>query len=254
MPPLDQMQIGPLHVANYSQAAAIQFVLDTLGRRDRLALAFANAHTVVTAVRDPAVAKALEDFTVFNDGIGVELAAKRLYGRSFADNLNGTDFTPALLAAAPPGTRLFLLGGRPGISAQAAAAILQAHPHLLIAGERHGYVSPEEEPDLAAQINQAQPDILLVAMGNPKQELLIHQLKPQLEAPIAIGVGALFDFLADAVPRAPKWMRDIKLEWVFRLAQEPRRLAHRYTIGIGHFFWVIEQQRREANSNTGQKR
>lgn len=233
------VRIGPVELARLSREAAVALLLDHVARRQRCAVAFANAHGLLLAMDDAAYARTLSRFLVLNDGIGAEIGARVLSGTGFPDNLNGTDFIPALLAAAPAGTRLYLLGAHPHVVEKAATTFTDRYPAVEICGWRDGYFSPDDEAGIAAAINAASPDILLVAMGNPKQEYLIDRLFPHLEVPLALGVGALFDFTAGEVVRAPGTMRRFGLEWIFRFLQEPRRLGKRYTSGVVRYLWKI---------------
>ena len=193
---------------------------------------FVNAHclNVRATHRGYAAALARADY-VLPDGIGVDLAA-RMTGHRLTQNLNGTDFVPELLArAAKRGLSVFLVGGRPG-TAQAAAGRLAVNiPGLRIAGTLDGYAQAQDEANAVAQINASGADILLVAMGVPLQELWLDRNLPQLNTRLNLGVGALFDFLAGTVQRAPVRIRRMRAEWAWRLAMEPRRLARRYLIG-----------------------
>ncbi|QGZ35930.1 WecB/TagA/CpsF family glycosyltransferase [Stappia indica] len=236
---LESVQIGPVAVARLSREAAIRRLLAVPGSGSRLAVAFANAHGLLLAMDDPAFADALSRFLVLNDGIGAEIGARLLSGTGFEDNLNGTDFVPALLDAAPVGTRVYLFGARPEVVEKAAGLFAARHPAIAVCGWRSGYFGEDELPQIVAGINAARPDILLVAMGNPRQELLIDRLWDDLDVPLALGVGALFDFTAGEVTRAPSLMRSNGLEWVYRLGQEPKRLGQRYTTGILRYLWKI---------------
>ena len=179
---------------------------------------------------------------VLNDGVGVSLAA-RLQGHRFPDNLNGSDFNLRLLEmCASEGWSVFLLGGRPGIPERAATEILQAIPGLRIAGTRHGF---HKQPELDVDaVNASSADVLLVAMGTPLQELWLDENLYKLpQVRIGVGVGAFFDFQAKAVRRAPRWMNEWGIEWIYRLAQEPRRLARRYIVGNPYFVFRVVYDR-----------
>ena len=218
-------------------SADTQAVIDELlipGRRSRVA--FLNAHCANVARRDTAYYDALATADmVLPDGIGVELAGK-MQGRRFVANLNGTDFTPALLRqAAARGLTVFLLGGKPGVADGAADALCLKIPGLRVVGTRDGFGGMADERAAISAINAARPDILLVAMGVPKQDLWLARNAHRLDARITLGVGALFDFLSGRVARAPLAVRKIKCEWIWRLAMEPRRMAGRYIVGNATF-------------------
>lgn len=237
--PAESIRIGPVRIARLSRKDALALLLADLAARRQRLVAFANAHGLLMAMDEPRFGEVLSRFLVLNDGIGAEIGARVLAGHGFPDNLNGTDFVPALLDAVPPGTRLYLLGARPEIVERAAASFAERHPVITICGHRDGFFAEDEEPAIAAAIAAARTDILLVAMGNPKQEYLIDRLTGRLDVPLAIGVGALFDFTAGEVVRAPEAMRRTGFEWVFRLLQEPRRLGRRYTSGVLRYLWKI---------------
>jgi exopolysaccharide biosynthesis WecB/TagA/CpsF family protein len=206
---------------------------------ERIKLAFLNAHTSNLAGANPEFAAVLRDFTVLNDGIGVDIAARRLHGERFPENLNGTDFTPALLAQIKRPLRLFLFGGRDGVALAAGAKIAEIAPQHTIAGTRHGYFTPPEEPAIVAEIAAARPDILLVALGNPAQELFIARHSDALGGNMQAGVGALLDFLSGRVARAPAFFRKARIEWIWRLGREPGRLWKRYLLGNSQFLWRV---------------
>lgn len=193
---------------------------------------FLNAHCANVAARDPLYASALRRADhVLPDGIGVELAA-RLRGHRLTANLNGTDFTPVLMReAARRGLSVFLFGARPGTAERAAERLIHDIPGLRVVGTMDGYDDARDEEAAIARINASGADILLVAMGVPQQELWIDRNAERLNTRLNLGVGALFDFLAGNVRRAPALVRKARLEWAWRLAVEPRRMARRYLVG-----------------------
>ncbi len=215
------------------EAQAVARVRAMIASRRPHHIVIANAHTVNCACADPDYRAVLcRAALVLRDGAGVELASA-LCGRPLPHNFVGTDFVPRLVTALAP-VRVFLYGARPGIAAAAAAALQARAPQLAIAGTEHGYAEPAT---VVARIRAARPDVLLVALGNPLQERWIDRELAALDVPVVIGVGALFDFLAGRVPRAPRWLRALRAEWLFRLAIEPRRLWRRYLIGNARFLW-----------------
>ncbi len=199
-------------------------------------IAYANAHTLNLAARDPFYREVLRGAAlILNDGAGVSLAA-RMHGRRFPANLNGSDFTPLLLGlAARKGWRVYFLGGRPGVAGEAARRLEQRIPGLVVAGTQHGFFLQEETEAVLARIRGAHADLLIVGMGNPFQELWLARHLPSTGARLGVGVGAFLDFAAGAVPRAPGWMNRCGVEWLFRLYQEPRRMWRRYVVGIPAF-------------------
>ncbi len=222
-------------------ASLTAFLDKSVSERTCRKLAFLNANLAVTASRDKRTALALRDFVLMNDGIGVNIASRLLYGTGFRTNLNGTDFIPRYLDCSTHRLRLFLLGAHPEIAIRTSAVMERRWPQHHIVGFHDGYFSDLDEDKIAAQISAAKPDIVLVAMGNPRQELWAARHTPA-SAPISICVGALFDFLSGEVRRAPLWVRLMRSEWLFRLSLEPRRLWRRYTIESLQFLLLVFAQ------------
>jgi N-acetylglucosaminyldiphosphoundecaprenol N-acetyl-beta-D-mannosaminyltransferase len=165
----------------------------------------------------------------------VRLAGK-LFNRNIRQNVNGTDLFPELCAAAEKmGLSFYLLGGRAGIAERVAEWMTARHPRLRVAGWRDGYFSSGELPSVLAGIRASRAEILLVAMGAPTQEKWLRQNLPDTGARLGIGVGGLFDFYSGRMPRAPIWMREIGMEWVYRFLQEPERMWRRYLVGNAVF-------------------
>lgn len=193
---------------------------------------FINAHCCNMRHRDPAYARAVARADMLlPDGVGVEIAAK-MNGVALGENLNGTDLIPLVLAeAAKCGQSVFLFGGKPGTAAAAAAALVHKTPGLRIAGTRDGYEGAADSEAVIKQINDSEADIVLVALGVPAQEIWLDRHAGALQARLTLGVGAFLDFHAGNVMRAPRLLRQMRGEWLWRLAQEPRRLAGRYLCG-----------------------
>jgi len=223
-----------------SPKEAVEALLVRLLARKGGRVYYGNAHTMVTASRNQVLSKVLEEKDLLlADGAGVRWGSA-LLGTPLVYNLNGTDLVPALCqAGAAKKLSLYLLGAKPGIAEEAARKLTKTYPGLVIAGTQHGYFPQEETQQVLESIRAAQPHILLVAMGVPRQELWIHQYANQLPGITCMGVGGLFDFLAERVPRAPLWVRQHSMEWLWRLTVEPRRLWRRYIIGNGVFIGLV---------------
>jgi len=242
-----QRRILDLDIAVASRAEAIEILDRRVADGVPTAVAFVNAHTANVAQDRAEVRRCLGDFLLFNDGVGLDLASRLIYGGSFPSNLNGTDFLPAYLAETTVRHRVFLVGGRADVVEAAAQHLAAAFPRHQVVGAHHGYFAPEASGDVLERIRAAGADLLLVALGNPAQELWIHRHLEESGARLAFGVGALFDFLSGRVPRAPAWMRSARIEWVFRLAIEPRRMWQRYLLGNAVFLARVLRQRRRGH-------
>ena len=232
-------------VVNTTMAEAVAWIIAQTQANARRTLAFVNPDCLNIAWHHAAYRTFLIGADrVLPDGIGIHLGC-RMLGTALRENVNGTDLFPKLCeAAAEAGIPLYLLGARPGIAAATAANMQARYPGLSIAGVRDGFFSPEAEPGVVAAINASGAAILLVAFGVPRQELWIQRWRQDLRPAVCMGVGGLFDFYSGRIPRAPVWMREIGLEWVWRLLQEPRRMWRRYIIGNPLFLARVWQQSR----------
>lgn len=225
-------------------------VLDgAVSQRRPLRVAFANAHTLRLAAKNADLRRTLKDFLVFNDGVGVDIASWMKFGKRFPDNLNGTDFVPYYLENTRHRLRIYMIGARPEIVPLAAERFSASYPQHSIVGARDGYFSREAEIErVRKDIKASGADMVLVAMGDPLQELWIDKHCRDLPVSLQVGVGALFDFTSGKAWRAPLWMRRARCEWIFRLAREPRRLFHRYVIGNMVFLHLARLDRRSGFS------
>lgn len=250
-PRLAAIRLFGLDIVDATADAAIAALLAPGRRR----VAFFNAHCGNVMARDAAYAEALATADlVLPDGIGVELAA-RMTGQGFTANLNGTDLVPALMAeAAQRGLSVFLFGAAPGVAEAAAANLARATPGLRIAGTLDGFAAAEDSAGAIATINASGADILLVAMGVPRQDRWLFDHTAALTPRLTLGVGALFDFLAGRVRRAPALVRRARMEWVWRLGMEPRRLAQRYLIGNAAFLGRAARHALAAHSGLAMQR
>lgn len=228
---------GPAQASGENGFRVLGVRFDALSEQaaaDRLAgwLAGDGSHVVVTpnpegvmlAKKNADFAGALEraDLSLV-DGTGVYLAA-RLGGIKLPGRARGTDVTFRLLDGLRAGGRAvtaYFLGGRPGVAAAAAEKMQLRYPNLTAVGHRHGFFGPDEEEGIAAEISGLRPDILLVCLGMPKAEIFAG--RHGLGAKVALCVGGTIDIMAGQMRRAPVFMQKIGMEWLYRLAREPRR-------------------------------
>ncbi len=201
---------------------------------------FVNVNSFNLARKNPALHRAINQADiVLADGSGVRLAAQRK-GTALAENVNGTDLLPHLCCqAVQKSLCVFLLGGQNGVADEAATKLRALFPGLKIVGTQHGYFSPSESQGVVEQINATNADIVLVALGSPNQEAWLEANKHCLNARVGIAVGGLFDFFSGRIPRAPLWLRELGMEWVWRLMQEPKAKFKRYVLGNPAFLYRI---------------
>jgi alpha-1,3-mannosyltransferase len=223
-----------VNVARPSFAAFLKWFDECTSQRDTCnSLAIVNAHTLNLACNGSTFKDALNGFSlVLNDGAGLELYGQ-MASQPFLYNFNGTDLFPAVFKhrnISQNELKVFLLGSRPGTAAKAGENITRRFPLVKVVGVRDGYSKLTDE-QLVTEINAASPHLLLVALGNPLQELWILKNRHSLKVGVACGIGALLDFLSESVTRAPAWMQASRMEWFYRLCIEPTRLAKRYLLG-----------------------
>ncbi len=242
-PILPTQNILGVDVADLSLDEALKFTHGRLALELFTPITFLNAHNGNIAQREIHFADVLDDFTVLSDGIGVDIASKILYGEKFKANLNGTDFIPALLRTSPRRLKVALYGARPGIAKKAADAFAQMDDRHVYRSVGHGFIGAKKQAAMLEEILKWKPDVMLVAKGVPAQEFWIHRHLSERHCTLAFGVGALFDFVAGNVARAPNWMRTIRAEWLYRLIQEPGRMWRRYIIGNPVFLIHVIKQK-----------
>ena len=196
-------------------------------------ISFLNAHGVNTAMRMPAFAKFLmESDYLLRDGIGIKIA-QDFFALGKTDNLNGTDLTPRLLAAHSQKT--IAVFGASDEAQQKCCDKLKAEGFNVVGG-MHGF---HEDTSYIARATEIKPEILILCMGMPRQELLAAKLVESGFNGILICAGGWADFYSGHKPRAPEWVRKCSLEWFYRLVNEPLRLGKRYTIDLVYFFYVL---------------
>ena len=235
-------RVGRVAIDVLDEDSAIATILENAANERSRMFTFCNAHTVNLATSDSNLRQALQDAIVLNDGIGVDVASRTLFGTPFPSNLNGTDLIPKLLASTELPLRVYFLGGKPGVAKAAAREAARRYPGMTVAGTCHGYFDAVHAASVVRNIQRSKANLILVAMGQPRQEIWASENFRQFNGPV-ICVGALFDFLAGEVSRAPSWMRQRRIEWVFRLLNEPRRLGKRYLIGNAVFLMRVVRQR-----------
>ncbi|MBR2723554.1 MAG: WecB/TagA/CpsF family glycosyltransferase [Lentisphaeria bacterium] len=191
-------------------------------------IAFINAHCLNIAYKNDEYKQILNSCSaVFADGIGAKIGAEIL-GYHVEENVNGTDMFPLL---AQKSYRIYLFGGAPDVAKKALAKAKELNGRAEFIGCADGFFKEKSEDEVLSEINTLKPDIILVALGVPKQEMWINDNLSKLPPCAAIGVGGLLDFVSERIPRAPLWMRKCNIEWCYRLYNEPVRLFKRYIIG-----------------------
>ena len=245
----------PLALIDYQKT--IEWIDAMVAQHERGYVCVCNVHTVMASREDRQLRDAL-DSSSFNVPDGQPLVwALHALGYPLPDRVYGPELmSKACAAAVDKGQRFYLYGGRnQGALVQLALNLRRRHPGIKIVGgysPPHRPLTAEEREAVAKEINHSRADVVWVGIGVPKQEKWMAQMRPLLETPVLVGVGAAFDFHAGLVPQAPAWMQSAGLEWAFRLAREPRRLWRRYLRYnprfLGAFALQLGKQRRRPRT------
>ena len=220
----ERVNILGVDVDAVTMAEAVDVVRRAMDTRAGVMVATANAEMLMRATHDEELRRILNaSALVVPDGAGTVWAARHL-GHAMPERVAGYDLAQELLRCAPAeGRRVYFFGSAPGVAEKAKAKAEQLYPGIEIVGVRHGFFSPADNAAIIAEIRAARPDLLLVALGVPKQEKWIAAHLAELDVPVAIGVGGTLDVMAGVMKRAPHWMQRAKLEWLFRGLMQPKR-------------------------------
>jgi exopolysaccharide biosynthesis WecB/TagA/CpsF family protein len=236
-------------VAVMTMAEALKFLETQITARKHTPVAFLNANNANIASDNPDLKRAFGHFLTLADGVGVDLASRLLHGSMFPENLNGTDLVPGLLKQVTMPLKVGLIGARRSVAEQALKGFSELCPQHAFTLYADGFFKSGEETTILSSLSSDRPDVLLVAMGVPRQELWIASKITAEHCTVPIAVGALFDLFTGAVPRAPHWMIKSRTEWVYRLWREPKRLWRRYIIGNPKFIFAVFKAHLGGTSN-----
>lgn len=222
----NKVDILGVSIDSVTMGEAVEKVLSFLDENRTHTVYTPNSEIMMAAQRDPYLKEILcEADLLVADGAGVVLASKIL-GVDLPEKVSGIDLARNIFASENhKPIRFFFFGGKPGVAEAAGENILKHYKGVEIVGYRNGYFSMDKEAEIIDKINSSHADILLVALGAPKQEKWIHEHKKKLNVRVCIGVGGTFDVFAGRVKLAPEFFRKNGLEWLYRLYREPRRFG-----------------------------
>jgi N-acetylglucosaminyldiphosphoundecaprenol N-acetyl-beta-D-mannosaminyltransferase len=250
----ERVQIGALTVNRMTFSQALDAIEDLVRIRQGGAVFTPNVDHVVLAEDNPEFRQAYSAARLsLADGMPL-VWASRLLGRPIPEKVSGSDLLwPLLRRAAAGGFRVYLLGGAPGV-AEKAAEVMRSQLGVNVVGVDAPTIadplSAAERAPVVEKLRRAAPDLVLVAFGAPKQETFIHAALSELGPAVALGIGAGLDFIAGTARRAPRWMSNHGLEWLFRLLQEPRRLWRRYLVRDPKFALILWRTFRTGGAAT----
>jgi len=225
---------------------ALDLIESWIARRESHYVCVTPVHSVMECYRDPEL-RHIFNVSGMTTPDGMPLVwLSRLFGYHYVDRVYGPDMMLALCKRSiTKGYRHFFYGGADGVLDQLVANLQQRFPGLMIVGTYSPpfrTLTPDEDDEIVKTINNADPDIVWVGLGSPKQERWMATHIGRIRAPVLIGVGAAFDFLSGRKRQAPRWMQRSGLEWLFRLLTEPRRLWRRYLINNPLFVALVVLQ------------
>lgn len=222
--PLKQVEILGVNVNSLTMAQAVEAVQQFIAEKKVALVATANAEMLMRSTQDEELKDILNQADlVVPDGAGTVWAAGHL-GEPMPERVAGFDLAQELMREAPArGDRIYFFGSAPGVADKAKAKAEELYPGIQVVGTRNGFFTEADEPGIIAEIKAARPDILLTALGVPKQEKWLKKHMQELQVPVSIGVGGTLDVMAGVMERAPLWMQKAKLEWLFRGLKQPSR-------------------------------
>lgn len=240
----DRITICDIPVDVLTMRQTIDRINDAIIARESIHHVVINAVKVANAQKDKHLKDSIINCDIINaDGQGI-VWASQLLKKPLPERVAGIDLMEELVKlASERGYRLFFLGAKEEIVKSVVDIYSRKYNGNIIAGYRSGYFKIEEEPVIAQQIADSKADILFVAMSSPKKEIFLNTYKHLIKTPFIMGVGGSFDVVSGFVKRAPKWMQNSGLEWLYRTLQEPRRMWKRYLFGNSIFIYLVLKEK-----------
>ena len=232
---MKRVRFGSIHADVIDFPGALAFIVELVRARSGGYVVTPNVDHIVLAETNQGLRNAYADAALsLADGMPLMWMARAM-GHPLPEKVSGSDLLDPLIArAAAEGLRVYFLGGAPGVAAAAGAKLAERHRGLIVAGSDAPPLGFEKDETQVMQVlerlRDAKPDLVLVALGCPKQELLMHAYKAVVAPAVMLGIGASLDFIVGTQKRSPAWMSRVGLEWTYRLLQDPRRMAHRYLV------------------------
>lgn len=228
----------PIHSLSMQQT--VDYIDKSIQQHELLQHVVVNAAKLAKMQNDPMLRESVINSDIINaDGQAVVWAAKIL-GTPLPERVAGIDLMANLVELAnQKNYRIFFFGAKEDVVKKVVEKYSKLYSPAIIAGYRNGYYTKDDEPEIAKQIAESKADILFVAITSPKKEIFINAYKDIMKTPFTMGVGGSFDVVAGITKRAPKWMQNSGLEWLYRVIQEPGRMWKRYLITNTQFIGMV---------------
>ncbi|MCQ2053807.1 MAG: WecB/TagA/CpsF family glycosyltransferase [Fibrobacter sp.] len=247
---MERVKFLNVKIDNCSMDEALEYACTLVEKKQNAFVVTPNVDHLVLLEKNEPLRKAYDQADlILADGMPIIWFSK-LFKTPIKEKISGSDFLPKLCAvAAKKQYKMFFLGAAKGVAELAAKKLMACYSGLQVVGcysPSIGFEKKEEEMEMIdSLLKEAKPDILVVALGCPKQEILICENRNRWNIPLSLGVGASLDFVAGCVKRAPKWMSRMGMEWFYRVLQEPRRMFGRYFIRDSRFIALLWKYRKQ---------
>ena len=251
---MPRMRFMNTYIDNLSMSEALDEIERLIKKNDCSFVVTPNVDHIVQIDMGGDLARAYREADlILCDGKPLVWISK-YYKKPIREKISGSDLFPELCRmAAERGYSVYFLGAAEGVAAKAAEVLKQRYAGLRVVGTYsppYGFEKDQNEIDrIIDLVHEAKPDILILGLGTPKQETFIVNNRKRLNVPVSLGLGASFDFIAGNVKRAPKWMSDHGLEWLFRITQDPKRMAKRYLVDDIRIVSLVHKYKKEMREN-----
>jgi N-acetylglucosaminyldiphosphoundecaprenol N-acetyl-beta-D-mannosaminyltransferase len=237
---MEKIRVWDLAIDTISLSETIAIIETNITSRSLTTQISVNAAKIVNAQKDKLLKKAINDAHIVNvDGMSV-VWALRILGYKIPERVPGIDLFESLLSMSmDKGYRPYFLGAKSDVINEMMSEINVKYSNLEIAGWHSGYFDDNQELDIANEVKASSADLLFLGITSPKKEMFINKYSEYMEVPFVMGVGGSFDIMAGRSRRAPKWIQNSGLEWLYRIYQEPRRMWKRYAITNTVFIWML---------------
>ncbi len=214
------------------------------GERSNCFIVTPNVDFIVKASKDYKFGKIINEADLSLCDSSIIRLASHFLNKNIKERITGYDVLDTVCKAGIKKHKYFILGGKQGIAEKAALNLQKRYSNVEIAGYYHGYFTGDQEEAVLNLINSSHTDVLVVGMGVPRQEQWVAKSRNMLKTKIIVCIGGIVDLLAGSSTRAPRWMQNMYIEWLWRLIKEPRRLGKRYLIDDMQFFYLVYKEKR----------
>ena len=251
----ERIKILDIYVDNLTMKETVSLVRDYIENNFFLHLMGVNADKILACIDNEEMKNIVNSCGIINaDGASVVMASKFL-SKKLPERVAGIDLMQELVKDAEiNGHTVYFLGAKQEVVEKTVLEMKKKHPLLNVVGYRNGYFFEESWQEISLSLKQLAPDYIFVGITSPLKEYLIEYFYKSGNKGVFMGVGGSFDVISGFIPRAPRWMQNSGLEWLFRIVQEPKRLFRRYFKGNTRFIWLVIKERLKKDIKNDSKR